>query len=433
LEVIRGSVKIPSQEFDADTTNIDFATTDNEEIYTRLSWPSGDIDFNIVSSIATQIVLNISMPTVTRGGNPINDSIVILPNATTSETISLAGATIDLTNDPNQPFNIFPVIISARLDSSVGLALIDSSNRLDITTSFGNIDFNTVLGYFGQKNIDIDESIIDLNLSFLKDIGGSIFLANPTIKLDVTNSIGAPIELTLNMEGRTIDGQSVGLNAPAQVLPFPASPNSPPATGPLQYDRNNSQLPALLSMPPDTLISAGRIVLNPQGNQGLNFVTNNSSIFISLEADLPFELSASDIAFGDTIEFNAAEVLNGIVEAKMRFRNTNGFPFDMDLELIFLDNMAAEVHRISAPLVLSGQVDATGRVTNPTTSLTEVLLARAAMPEILKAEQLVFRLRMSTSLLPSGDRQVVKIYTDYDLQMKLGLEATVRVGDLIGN
>jgi hypothetical protein len=55
------------------------------------------------------------------------------------------------------------------------------------------------------------------------------------------------------------------------------------------------------------------------------------------------------------------------------------------------------------------------------------------MPDIMRAKKLAFRLGMSTASLPGGQRQVVKIYTDYDIVMKLGLEATVRVGDLIGN
>jgi hypothetical protein len=55
------------------------------------------------------------------------------------------------------------------------------------------------------------------------------------------------------------------------------------------------------------------------------------------------------------------------------------------------------------------------------------------MPEIRRAKKIALRLGMSTAALPGGQRQVVKIYTDYDLIMKLGLEATVKASDLIGN
>lgn len=427
LQVVNGVVILPSQDFSADTTRVDFATTDNEELY-GIDLSAGNIDFSFNSSIAEPIRVQISLPSITVGGTPINRIINIAPNSTTNENISLAGGTIDLTTDAQQPYNIIPVIVQASLVSSGTLQPIDSSNSLTVSYGFGNIAFDLVRGYFGQKNIQIAESALDLNLSFLKELGGTVFLANPNIDLNVTNSIGAPIRLTLNMVGKTIAGQSVSLNAPPQILPFPTVPGQT-ASGSLSYNRNNSQLPQLLSLPPDTLTTSGLIVLNPNGNQGANFLGSTSSIKIGMEADLPFELSASNIGFGDTSDFDAAETLNGVVEAKLRFRNVNRFPFDMIMEINFLDSVDNVVHVISAPLVLSGSVDANGRVVAPSTSTSELALTRAAMPDILRAKKMAIRLRMSTS---NNGTQVVKIYTDYDLKMTIGVEATVRVGDFLG-
>lgn len=427
LQVVNGIVILPSQDFSADTTRVDFATTENEELY-QIDLNSGNIDFSFTSSISEPIRVQISLPSISVGGTPINRIINIAPNSTTNENINLAGGIIDLTTDPQQAYNIIPVIVQASLVSSGTLQPIDSANSLTVTYGFGNIGFDVVRGYFGQKNIQIDESTLDLNLSFLKDLGGTVFLANPNIDLNVTNSIGAPIRLTLNMVGKTIAGQSVSLNAPAQILPFPTVPGQT-ASGSLSYNRNNSQLPQLLSLPPDTLTTGGLIVLNPNGNQGANFIASSASIKIGMEADLPFELSASNIGFGDTSDFDAAETLNGVLEAKLRFRNVNRFPFDMIMDITFLDSLDSPVHTISAPLVLSGVVDANGRVIAPTNSVSELALTRAAMPSILRAKKMAIKLRMSTS---NNGTQVVKIYTDYDIKMTVGVEATVRVGDLLG-
>lgn len=427
LKVVNGVVTLPSQSFSADTTRVDFATTDNEELYS-IDLSAGNINFSFNSSISEPIRVQISLPSITVGGSPINRIINIAPNSTTNENISLAGGTIDLTTDAQQPFNIIPVIVQASLVSSGTLQPIDSSNSLTVTYGFGNIAFDLVRGYFGQKNIQIDESSLDLNLSFLKELGGTVFLANPKIDLNVTNSIGAPIRLTLNMVGKTVAGQSVSLNAPAQILPFPTAPGQT-ASGAISYNRNNSQLPQLLSLPPDTLTTGGLIVLNPNGNQGANFIGSAASIKIGMEADLPFELSASDIAFGDTSDFDGAETLNGVLEAKLRFRNVNRFPFDMVMDITFLDSLNNQVHNVNAPLVLSGIVDANGRVTAPSFATSEIVLARAAMPAIKQAKKMAIRLRMSTS---NNGTQVVKIYTDYDIKMTVGIEATVKVNELLG-
>lgn len=429
LQVVNGVVILPSQDFSADTTRVDFATGGNEELY-GIDLSSGNINFSFSSSIAEPIQVRIHLPSISVGGSPISRLINIPPNTPVNENINLAGGTIDLTTDAQQAFNIIPVIVQASLVSSGTLQPIDSSNSLTVTYGFGNIAFDNVRGYFGQKNIQIDESTLDLNLSFLKELGGSIFLANPKIDLNVVNSIGAPIRLTLNMVGKTKDGRSEALNAPAQLMPFPSVPGTT-ASGSLSYDRNNSRLPFLLSLPPDTLTTSGLIVLNPNGNQGANFISNNSSIKIGMEADLPFELSARDIGFGDTSDFDGS-IFEGIVRAKLRFRSENEFPFDMIMDVSFLDSTDALLHNVNAPLVLSGQVDANGRVFAPSNGLSELDLTAAAMPAVSRAKKMVIKLRMSTSTLPNGSQQVVKIFTDYKLRLTVGVEVVARVGDLLG-
>jgi len=428
LEVINGVVLIPSQDFSADTTRVDFATTDNEELYS-INLQTGSIDFTFVSTISEPIRIDINLPAISVNNVPIQRTINILPNSTSNESISLVGAVLDLTTDPQQAYNILPVIVQAALVSSNTLQPIDSSNQLTVSYGINNIAFDLVRGYFGQKNIQIDESSLDLNLSFLKELGGSIFLANPNIDLNITNSIGAPIQLTLNMEGRAANQAAISLDAPAQTMPFPTIAGTS-ASGSLSYNNLNSQLAQILSMPPDTLVTGGLIVLNPNGNQGANFIASNSSIKIGLEADLPFELSADGIGFGDTSEIDLGEILDGVLQAGLRFRSVNRFPFDLTVALTFLDSLDVPVHTLSAPLVLAAPVDANGRVTAPNISSSEVTLTEAAMPDIKRAKKIAFRLGMSTSALPGGNRQIVKIYTDYDINMKVGVEAKIRFGDL---
>lgn len=430
LRVVNGVVILPSQDFSADTTRVDFATGGNEELY-GIDLNSGNINFSFNSSISEPIRVQISLPSVSVGGVPVSRIINIPPNTPVTENINLTGGTIDLTTDAQQAFNIIPVIVQASLVSSGTLQPIDSSNSLTVSYGFGNIGFDNVRGYFGQKNIQIEESKLDLNLEFLKDLGGTIFLANPKIDLNVVNSIGAPIRLTLNMVGKTKSGQSESLNAPAQLMPFPTVPGTS-ASGTLSYNRANSRLPFLLSLPPDTLTTGGLIVLNPNGNQGPNFISNTSSIKIGMEADLPFELSASDIGFGDTSKFDGS-IFDGFVRAKLRFRSVNEFPFDMVMQMIFLDSLLAPIDTVSGNLVLSGQVDANGRVVAPSNGLSELEITSDMIPRIVNAKNMIVRLAMSTSTLPNGDRQVVKIYTDYKLKLTIGVEIAARVSDFIGN
>jgi hypothetical protein len=104
----------------------------------------------------------------------------------------------------------------------------------------------------------------------------------------------------------------------------------------------------------------------------------------------------------------------------------------MVMDVVFLDSVDAELHRVSGNLVLSGQVDANGRVVAPSNGLSELELTSAAMPAVRRAKKMIIKLRMSTSELAGGGRQVVKIYTDYSMRLTVGIQATARVSDFLG-
>jgi len=428
LTVIGGVVRIPSQDFAADTTDVDFATTDNEELYT-IDLKDGRINFNFQSSISEPIRITVSMPGISKNNIPIRDSIDVASNATTSWVIDLTNSTIDLTTNTAQPYNQIQVIVQAKLISSGTLKPIDSSNAINVSYGFQNIDFSYIEGYFGQKNIVIDPGKLELDLAFLRELGGDFLFANPDVKLKISNSIGAPIRLGLNMRGISVANGNVDLNATPSLLPFPTIPNTS-ANGIVSFNNTNSQIAQLVSLPPDTITYGGNVLLNPAGNVGSNFLTDNSKIRIDMEMELPLELSAGNLRFADTSDFDGAGTFGEsdgsglqIVGAKLVLQNTNRFPFDINLDLTWLDSTGTQVYSTTVPFVQAAPVDANGRVNLATRNTATVDLNAAAIQNLKNAKRMALTFRMNTG---NGGTTVAKLYTDYSLAIRILIEAKVK-------
>lgn len=428
LVVINGVVRIPSQNFAADTTNVDFATTDNEELY-AIDLKDGQINFNFQSSISEPIRIIVSMPGISKNNVAILDSIDVASNATTSWVIDLTNATIDLTTNSAQPFNQIPVIVQAKLVSSGTLKPIDSSNAINVSYGFQDIEFSYIEGYFGQKNIDIDPGKLELDLAFLRELGGDFLFASPDVKLKIANSIGAPIRLGLQMTGMSAANGNVSLNAAPSLLPFPTVPNTV-ANGIVSFNKNNSQIAQLLSLPPDTITYGGTVLLNPAGNAGANFLTDNSKIRIDMEMELPLELSAGNLRFADTSDFDGASTFGNndgtgmqIVGAKLILQNTNRFPFDINLDLTWLDSTGTQVYSTTVPFVQAASVDVNGRVNLASRNTATVDLNAATIQNLKNAKRMALTFRMNTG---NNGTTVAKLYTDYNLAVRILIEAKVK-------
>ncbi len=419
LTIINGVVRIPTQDFSADTSNVDFATSDNEQIY-DIVLKDGEVNFNFQSSIAEPIRIIISLPGIRKNNVAILDTVNVASNATTVHVIDLTNATIDLTTNTQQPYNQIPVIVKASLVSSGTLKSIDSSNALNVSYGFQDIDFSRIRGYFGQKNIEIDPGTIDLDLEFLKELGGDFLFASPDVRLNIQNSIGAPIRLGLDMTGVNIVKGNVSLNATPSILPFPSVPGQV-ANGLVTFNKNNSQIAQLLSLPPDTVKYGGSVLLNPAGNVGANFLTDNSKIRIDLELDLPLELSVGNMKFGDTSSFDGAGLFGDdgtVASVDLIFQTKNRFPFDITMEFTWLDSLGTQVYATTVPFVTAAPVGPNGRVNNFTVSTSRLSLSQSVAQNLKNATQLVQNFRLNTT----NGTTVAKLYTDYNLETKIMAE-----------
>ncbi len=132
------------------------------------------------------------------------------------------------------------------------MVTVDSSDALNMTFEMANLQFGHIKGFFGTQQITIDPGAVDLAIDFLDNFEGSISFAEPSISMDVTNSIGLPIELVLDFASYK-DGTAYALNGPNYVLPYPTTLGNT-ATGTLSYDNTNSSIVDVFTLPKDSIV-----------------------------------------------------------------------------------------------------------------------------------------------------------------------------------
>ena len=431
MKVKSGRIIVPSQSLTSFNTNdtIPFDPGTGVEV-SYIKMTSGNISYSIQSGTPLKSTVSLTLPSTLRSGIPISESFTVNPNTTTTGNISVNSSTVDLGTKTSQPYNLLPIVSTITVSSQGAIVTFSSTDPVKIALSFLNPDFDYVKGYFGQQTETIKKDTLDLDIkNFMDHITGSFLVSDPSININYTNSFAIPVQITLNAAGyRKSDIVQLGL-APV-TLSYPAAPAERIKNDVFSVNKNNSQLPQLISMPPERIIYSGDAKMNPLGNTGSrdNYLFGDSYFFASMEIEVPLEFRLNNLQFADTVKNFMKDKTTGNSPIKaedfdfLRVDITadNGFPLGVSLKLVLYDS-ATHVNKctIDATDVLkAAPVDANGKVTAPLSTATSITIARDFWNSINTADKIIFVFSMNTT--DSGSKDV-KIYSDYKINFKAAL------------
>ena len=426
LEVYSAITALSTQDISSDTQYVDLGTGGSEELR-ELMFNTASFDYEFTSTLAEDLELGIGFPGSNKNGNEVDTTITIASGQTVTGTINLDNTILDLTTDPAQDHSKLPIAVSATLLGSGNQVTIDSSDALDMTFEMTNLQFGHIKGFFGTQMISIDNGSVPLAVEFLENFDGSITFAEPSISMDITNSIGLPIQLALDFDSYS-DGTASSLNGPDYVLPYPTTLGDT-ETGTLTYDNTNSQITDVFTLPKDSIVYGGAVNVNHDtttfGTD--NFVTNTGAISGDLLMELPFTITATGLAFGDTLAQDL-KLTDGIDSSlsvenlKLFMSTTTTLPLDASINLKFYDASWNEIHMETVDLLVSGIPNANGIVTSPSVSDVEIDLSGTALEAVLNAKAVIAEATMDTY---NGGSDPVKLRTDATIGISLGVQLEV--------
>jgi hypothetical protein len=412
----------------SNTTTLVPSVNSGIELHTMLL-KQGNLELNITSDIQHNHTITLNFPELKLGGTSLSRTIPLTFSGSTplvhTETIDLTNYLCNFTKN-NTTFNELDVTTSVTINGTGGP--VNGSEQVGVSLQFTDIDFFNTTGYFGQQSVGIDNDTILLRI-FENEPDGYFELIDPRVRFTVENSFGFPIQLNFQ-DLKTID-ISNGNEFPMTGFPGTLSVNAPAmagevATAVLELNNGNTtNLITIITPTPKYFYFEASGTSNPAGNTGaLNFITDTSYFRVNAEVELPLEGFAYGFGVADTSEFSFTENLENIESLMFRINVNNGFPVQLLAQVTFLDtNYVPLFSLLDAPqqVVESASINtATGRVTTPTRKITDIILNEQQLQLLPDAKHvIVYGLSQS---IDGTNGQVVKIYDDYIIDLKLGMQ-----------
>lgn len=342
------------------------------------------------------------------------------------KTLGLSGVTINFPSDGVKPYNTISYEYVIKIEGSDTPVDFNSKDMITMNATLIGLDYQSISGDFGNKNITIDNGSFNMDMAFLDKIEGDFKLANPQLKLILTNGIGVPAEVNADFVAQNKSGQSVSLNPDPFRLLMPASLGSAAVTQTVTFNKTNSNIVDFVALPPSGNISySGNIVFNPDGAvtaANANFFDLDAGLKIDLGVDLPFELQINNLTFSDTVKMDSGD-LDMVKRAELIINAVNEIPLDIDVQLFFIDTISGQQYSSSAKnkLLTAAQVSDAGVITAVTSS-NSFVLEEDELEGLKKANGIVFKGSISS---PAGGTKTAVIYSQSKLDMNVVIKSKI--------
>jgi hypothetical protein len=308
------------------------------------------------------------------------------------------------------------VILVFKKDSIVDLKLTDFSKGTVVRTA------------------TIDPSTFDLDIAdVLNRISGSIKFLSPSIKFNYTNSFPDPIQINLNVSGKR--GTTT---VPLNLLPFPLSKPTIPVQQEVtasyiidNITNPNSNLPALISLPPEIINYSGSATMSITTKEGPGSVNvlGPNRLLGSLVVEVPLDLEMKNLQLSETVD-NFLKSDNSQTDDPLKPENfqllrinidaKNGFPLGASLKMCLYNSATNDtLSKIKASDVLKpAPVDSNGKATGETESSTSIEFNKAFFTSAKNADKIIFLFTFNTTV---NGTKGIKIYSDYRINFKASL------------
>lgn len=301
------------------------------------------------------------------------------------------------------------VVLVFKKDSFINLKLTDFSK-----------------GTLIKKTATIEPGTFDLNIrDVLNHISGNYQILNPSIIFKYTNSFTDSIKINL-IASATGKDKTIDLVLNPFYLAIPNIQVQQEITTSYVIDKTNSNLPQLISIPPETVNYSGSAVLtlSAKSGQGENLLAPNN-LTASMEIDIPMDLQINSLQLTDTVD-NSLILIDKTLNYKdlqfLRFNITakNGFPLAVSTKMSLYNSSDSKIKStVEADRILEpAPVDSNGKATGITETSTTIEFTQDFLSKINSSDKIIFWFTFSSA---GNGSQEVKIYSDYRINFNASL------------
>ncbi|MFA6400940.1 MAG: hypothetical protein WCX31_04845 [Salinivirgaceae bacterium] len=352
-------------------------------------------------------------------------------NVNHSSSIDLTGGKMLFLNENGKSF--FTIITTVNVTNMNGNP---ANTDLGVTVTMGNLLPKTMFGYFGE--IDVFKQQQELQIDFFQNMNISDAIQFKDIKLEVSvdNYFGIPLGLffdsllfTNELSGESVD---VAFNSGANSIEIaPATYSDPviPSHDTLMVNSTNSNLIDGINIGPTKIYAEVTGKVNPNGNEGQNFVNTDTKIEGGISIDIPFWFKSSLYERTDIIDFDFAKMLDSteidyLDSVNLFFVFTNGFPFNIKAQVYFVNSAAEKVDSLfpvdgGEIIWKTGDLDNSGKVTSPGITNVTIHITHDQAKNMYDNNVKFIHLNSKVS---TGGTDFVKLFDSYTIDINLSGE-----------
>lgn len=326
--------------------------------------------------------------------------------------------------------NVFHLIFEGELDVKAGES-VDINDSLTITFTISNSIFSSLFGFFEVDLIKIQDQSIKLD--FFKNIQPQGFVFNtPKINVIIQNTLGIPFGILLSgistsnpvgdivqLTGSIID--TVSIRAPL-LDAVGGSLNSV-----IAISNDNSNLRDLLAISPDSIRIPILGKSNFRNKTGMisNFYTDSSFLKTIVEVEIP--LDAKLDGFTRFFDFDISNInFDDADSIKFRIQTINDLPLSGTMTVDMLDSMGKVIYQVPSIIIFqSPKINNIDKTEKSFHNTSFIILDSMGVMTFAKAKKI--RLTMMVDSYQSADGTFVKIFSDYQLIVKISAIANLNV------
>jgi hypothetical protein len=415
------------------TEFIPFSANAGVELHT-MKFVSGNLNLMVSTTLQHDVTIVLTFPDLKVNGVPVSKTITLIYSGTIpqngSATINLAGAILDMTTGTTG-FNEVKVDIKTTVNGTGNI--VTGTENINFNFNLSTLDFDNVVGYFGQQNLALANDTIAIKL-FQNATEGTFQFSNPKIRILVDNSIGVPLNFSLsNLKTiNTNDGSEYVLSGyPTPILiNYPTVQGQSAKTSIELNKTNTTNIASLFNPTPKDFLYKLDAVMNPGGPAAqLNFIKNTSRVKVNVELELPLEGYASGFAVKDTADFSFTENVDDIESITFRVSINNGFPVNVNNQVTFLDEnynpLFTLFDSVKENMIKSAEVDGNGKVNKSTKKITDIKFTKDKLVKMKEVKHIL--LYGDAQTLDGENGKSVKFYDTYKISMNLGMQLQLKV------
>lgn len=342
-------------------------------------------------------------------------------------SLVLNGAVFDMEDFPNQ--------LNCRVVLTVPAGETVTVQSLNVAFGLNDFKFSRVEGIINTKELEIPADKFSMDVDFWNHFDGALKFADPKVELVVRNyGLAVPVAMDMHFVAFG-NGKEVALDAGDYRPTFNGwNPEATGITTETQgYNKDNSNIAALLSLPPkDKITYSGQAVINPGGKKVV--VLNDGYVNMDALVEIPLHLSASDLIFSDTVDDIKIKDVDKIIKARLTVSGRNEIPLELSSGNLLLLN--ASMHCIDSVKVNEDgknnfldapEVNAAGEVVKAAESKCQIPLSEENIKNLEYTKYIVIAVKACTS---NKGNVPVKIKADARLHLMLQLEVKADLNDL---